>query len=206
MKLFGKTTAFAAAAAIALCAFSFTAGAEGEYWSADKSAVFSNMDNSGSGYDIGNGIPDGIVLKTGAVDFAGDTYAAHSLSLTAEAECSECYVGDEFKVMITVENTGSSDLGNVVCYFEDNEIYSTETLAAGDKVQFNIKLMSAESDIETGGIINISATADELDEPVRTTVIVRVLPGEQNPATGSDGTALVTLAAAGLAAVLFRKK
>ena len=198
MKLSGKAAAFAVAATAALYAVSFAACAEGAYLSAPVSAVYSSMDNRESGNDAA----DGIVMKTGAFDEA----ANYSLSLTAEADCTECFVGDEFTVMITADNVGGSDLGNLRVYFEDIEVYSGETLAAGQQAQFKITLRADASDIETGGVINISASADELGGPVRTTISVRVMPGEQNPATGSDCSALLLPTASGLAAVVSRKK
>lgn len=127
--------------------------------------------------------------------------------LEVSTDCSECYVGDEFMVTITVRNTGDKALANVNVYFEDIPLNNTVTLDPKKEIQLSIKLQASESDIESGGIINISVSADELDEPVRKTCAVTVKPAaentqEENPATGADAPAYaVMITALALAAV-----
>ncbi len=137
----------------------------------------------------------------------GEAELHNSLSLEAEAGCSECFVGDEFIVTITAANTGNDKLENVTVYFEDTPVYTTETLNAGEKVQFQIKLQAGESDIESGGVINISAAADELEEPVGTSLTVTVKPVENNPATGTGepGAMLMLTGLFAAAAVISHK-
>ncbi len=141
-------------------------------------------------------------------DGADSGEAVHSIALEAEADCAECFVGDEFIVTITVSNTGNDKLGNVTVYFEDIPAYTTETLDPEQKVQFQIKLQAWESDIESGGVINISAAADELEEPVGISLTVTVKPVENNPATGTDAPWVIVVTAGifAAAAVISRKK
>ena len=127
--------------------------------------------------------------------------AVYSISLEAEADCSECFVDDEFTVTITATNTGNEKLENVTVYLEDAPIYTAETLDAKQYIQLRIKLKTQESDIESGGVINISAAADELEEPVRTSVAVTVKPVETNPATGADDTGIMIVLACLFASV-----
>ena len=135
-------------------------------------------------------------IKT--INSASENAGAYNLQLEAAADTQECYVGDEFIVTIRLENTGTNALTNAVVYFEDNAVYSADTLEAGKATEFQIKLKAWEEDIASGGSINISAIADEISEPVKTVCIVNVLPLDQestesNPSTGTDNTALPTL-------------
>ncbi len=131
---------------------------------------------------------------------------AGSLSLEVSSDRSECNTGDEFIVTITAVNTGSAPLTDVAVYFEDTPVYTAEALEEGKKAEVSIRLRATEADIETGGIIHISASAGGLAEPVAATLTVRVLPAEANPATGSTDIGFALMIFAGAAVLVSRKR
>ena len=138
---------------------------------------------------------------------AADMELSPDIALTAEADPGVVYVGDEFIVTITARNTGDKALDNVTVYFEDTPVGNVETLAPNEKIKLQIKLKAWESDIESGGIINIFADADGYSKPVTFTFSEKVLPAEPNPATGSDsGVTLVIFAGSAVLAALAKKR
>ncbi|MCR5816902.1 MAG: hypothetical protein K6F91_08475, partial [Ruminococcus sp.] len=119
-------------------------------------------------------------LQSINVTFEKKPEPVYSLGLTAKSNAEECYVGDIFEVTATLTNNGDTDLTNLSVAFEDTEIGTAETLKVGESVDFTIKLKANEEDIASGGVINLSATAKELDEPATATINVKVsaLPEE----------------------------
>ena len=160
-------------------------------------------------------LQENVALRTGTYlsSCDGDPIPEYDMVLTASADVEECYIGNEFVVSITIENTGTGDLTDLSVLFEDIEIYSAETLEAGKSIEFQIKLKAWEEDIAKGGIIHLSTSADEIPEAVKTVCTVKVLRTEQesaetetsaepNPETGAELPALAVLAVSA-AAMLF---
>ena len=79
-------------------------------------------------------------------------------------------------------------------------------MPAGKEMKLRVKLKAEESDVESGGKLNIYVYADELDEPEKATITVKVKPAEENPATGADSTMVFLFAVSGLAAIASRKR
>ena len=127
------------------------------------------------------------------------------LKIEAVSEVSECFVGDQFTVTVTLTNTGKDALSNITAYLEDTPVYTAETLAAGEEVKLAVKLNATEEDI-AGGTINISSTADELADAVRTTLTVKVSPTDRNPSTGVSVSAAVILVLSIAATAATRKR
>ena len=134
--------------------------------------------------------------------------AEADLKLDAEAAPAEVMVGDKVVVGITAENTGDTDLSGFKIYFEDQPVFEQDVLAPGETAEKQIGLMAWDEDIDAGGIINITAEADELSEPVKTVCTVKVIPNDGsiprpeeaagNPNTGNRA-GIIPLVAAVLA-------
>ena len=146
---------------------------------------------------------------------AGNVYAQNGdLQLTVTPKSDSVKVGERIEVDISAENS-SDALTDFRLYFEDQEIYADDVLESGETAEKEISLLAWERDIASGGAINISADANELEKPVAVTIHVTVLPGiepgtepEGNPATGDKtpwGAALALTTAAG-ALILAKRK
>ncbi|MBR6101190.1 MAG: hypothetical protein IKP95_02080 [Ruminococcus sp.] len=107
--------------------------------------------------------------------------ASYSLALTAAPDKEQCAVGDVFVVTLSVTNTGDKELTSIEVFFEEYSVKQAESLAAGESLEFTIKLKAWPEDIDSGGIINVSATAAELEDPVKTSCNVKVVPAEEEP-------------------------
>ncbi len=145
----------------------------------------------------------------------GNVYAQEgNLQLTVTPKSDSVKVGERIEVDISAVNSGDA-LTDFRLYFEDQEIYADDVLEAGETAEKEISLLAWERDIASGGAINISADANELEEPVAVTIHVTVLPGiepgtepEGNPATGDKsplGAALALTAASGTLILIKRK-
>lgn len=148
---------------------------------------------------------------------AGNVSALENdLQLNVTPKSDSVKVGERIEVDISAVNSGDP-LTDFRLYFEDQEIYADDVLESGETAEKEISLLAWERDIASGGAINISADANELEEPVAVTIHVTVLPGiepgtepvEDNPATGNDlpwGLILLASGAAAFAAGKHRGK
>ncbi|MBP5604596.1 MAG: 5'-nucleotidase C-terminal domain-containing protein, partial [Ruminiclostridium sp.] len=146
---------------------------------------------------------EGRIKTVNAQSGNNDTYA---LKIEAVSDVTECFAGDQFTVTVTLTNTGKDTLSNITAYFEDTPVYTAETLAAGEEAKLALKLNATEDDIASGGIINISSTADELADAVQTTLTVKVNPSDRNPSTGVTGGAAMILILSLAATAAARKR
>lgn len=146
---------------------------------------------------------------------AGNVSALENdLQLNVTPKSDSVKVGERIEVDISAVNSGDA-LTDFRLYFEDQEIYADDVLETGETAEKEISLLAWERDIASGGAINISADANELEEPVAVTIHVTVLPGIEpgtgpagNPATGDKfpwAAALALTAAAG-ALILVKRK
>ena len=120
-----------------------------------------------------------------AVNVSAEGYG---VDLTASPKADEVRVGDRIEVTVSAVNTGD-ELNNFKLYFEDQEIYSDDVLEPGETAEKEIALLAWECDIDSGGVINVSADADELEEPVTAQIHVTVLPGKE-PVTDENGNVI----------------
>ncbi|MBR4223642.1 MAG: hypothetical protein IKR73_02420 [Oscillospiraceae bacterium] len=163
------------------------------------------------------------VIAAAVMTIASAAVSAEGFSaeLTATPKSDEVKVGDKIEVTVRAENTGDT-LTDAKIYFEDQEIWSDDVFEPGEVGEKGIGLLAWESDIDSGGAINVSLDTNELDEPVKVTVNVTVLPGkepvvdengqpvtdpaESSPSTGNSAPYAAAFLAFTSAAVLIKKK
>ena len=110
----------------------------------------------------------------------------YSLYFEAEIDREECFVGETIGATISVRNDGDAELNNVAIYLNGESVQTFETLAVDKGWRIEQRLIACESDVESGGVINITVDVDELDETLKKTFVVKVKPVEENPATGTE--------------------